>query len=144
MAENALKQEKHILSGRSESRYNRMSDSYDEELIERFIHGILQNIKTETLRQNISYYDLASRSDLSYVHITKLFSGRTEIGLTGLVKLSIGLGKNPAEFMPLDINHRKTNGERFDELTKELDLDSCNFLLQMVAEYAKQFRKMKC
>lgn len=117
--------------------------AYDNEMIERFMSGIVQNIKSETFRRGLSNYDLAALSNISYIHISKLFNGMVGIGLPGLIKLSFALGCHPSQFMPLDVNHRKTNGERFDELTKDLDIDSCNFLLQMVAEYCKQFRRVK-
>lgn len=117
--------------------------AYDDEMIDRFMSGIVQNIKMETFRRGLSNYELAALSNISYIHISKLFNGMVGIGLPGLIKLSFALDRHPADFMPLDVNHRKTNGERFDELTKDLDIDSCNFLLQMVAEYCKQFRRVK-
>lgn len=149
MGEAVAKQERELLPIEQREKNNHIREksepliAYDDEMINRFISGIVQNIKTETFRCGLSNYELAAMSNISYIHISKLFNGAVGIGLEGLIKLSFALGKHPANFMPLDVNHRKTNGERFDELTKDLDIDSCNFLLQMVAEYCKQFRRVK-
>lgn len=142
MGEAAAKQESHLLAIEKQKESELLA-AYDNEMIERFMSGIVQNIKTETYRRGLSNYDLASLSNISYIHISKLFNGMVGIGLPGFIKLAFALGCHPADFMPLDVNHRKTNGERFDELTKDLDIDSCNFLLQMVAEYCKQFRRVR-
>lgn len=155
MGEAALKKEQELLPAehKRENKKGRQNGivlpetssllAYDDGMVERFMSGIVQNIKTETFRRGLSNYDLAALSSMSYVHISKLFNGVVGMGLSGFIKLSFALGCHPAEFMPLDVNHRKTNGERFDELTKDLDIDSCNFLLQMVAEYCKQFRRVR-
>lgn len=141
MGEAAFKQESDSLP--IEQKKSEPLTAYDNEMIERFMSGIVQNIKTETYRRGLSNYELAALSNISYIHISKLFNGMVGIGLPGLIKLSFALGCHPADVMPLDVNHRKTNGERFDELTKDLDIDSCNFLLQMVAECCKQIRRVK-
>lgn len=144
MGEAAFKQDNGLLPiEQREQSKSELLTAYDNEMIERFMSGIVQNIKTETYRRGLSNYELAALSNISYIHISKLFNGMVGIGLPGLIKLSFALGCHPADVMPLDVNHRKTNGERFDELTKDLDIDSCNFLLQTVAEYCKQFRRVK-
>ena len=69
--------------------------------------------------------------------ITKIFNNKGRIGLASLIKIAAALHVSPSELFPYDQNRRKTNGQRFDEITKGMDLASVNFLLDICAGYSK-------
>jgi hypothetical protein len=72
-----------------------------------------------------------------------MFSGQARIGLESVIKLAYALRVSPKDLFPYDTNSRKTNGQRFDEMTKEMDPQSCNVLLGIVADFTKEWRRLK-
>ena len=65
------------------------------------------------------------------------------LGLRMLIKCSYALGCSPADLFPLDFNSRKTNGDRFLEISKSVDLVGQNFLLNICKDYASEYRRVK-
>lgn len=115
---------------------------YNEELMNNFIDGIVQNIQMEMDKQGITVRGLGEMSGVNYSHITRILNGNSHIGLPVLIKVAYALHLSPGDLFPMDINKRKTNGQRFDEMTKRLDLESSNFLLNLCADYTKELRRI--
>lgn len=109
---------------------------YDEELMERIFQGIVQNIELEMQKKNISNSELSNLTGLSPSSLSKIFSYNVNISIKTLIKIAYALDVSPASLLPLDMNERKTNGQIFDDLTKPLDLQSVNYLLDTVAKFA--------
>lgn len=114
---------------------------YNDELLKIYLSGIVQNVRIEMCKRNMSSRQLANLSGLNPTHLSRIFSGKVNIGLSALIKVSCALQMGVNELLPTDSNKRKTNGERFDDITKELDVASCNYLLGISADYVKVWRK---
>lgn len=113
------------------------SPIYNEELMENVMVGIAQNIWVEMDKQRMTIRGLAELSNVNYSQLTKIFNNKGRIGLASLIKIAAALHVSPSELFPYDQNRRKTNGQRFDEITKGMDLASVNFLLDICAGYSK-------
>lgn len=116
---------------------------YDEGLMKRVTQGIAMNIYIEMDKQGIGIREICDLSGISVSHLSRILSNKTSIGLDCLIKISYALNVNLAELIPYDLNKRKTNGERFDDITKGLDVTSCNFLLGVCADMVKEMRRLK-
>ena len=114
-----------------------------DDLIDRILEGVVQNICLEIDKQGITIRGLGELADVNYSHLSRMVNGQTRIGLTTLIKLAYALHVSPSELFPFDVNKRKTNGQRFDEITKEMDISSSNFLLGLCADYSKEWRRIK-
>lgn len=114
---------------------------YNEELLDVYLAGIVQNVHIEMCKRGMSSRQLANLAGLNPTHLSRIFGGKVNIGLGALIKLSCALQMGVNELLPTDSNRRKTNGERFDDITKELDVASCNYLLGISADYVKVWRK---
>lgn len=130
--------------GFTKERLDRLLNSpvYDDEMMNAIIRGIAQNIYLETEKQGLSMATISDIANIDSAHLSRIFNGKGNIGLNTLIKLSYVLNVNPGEFMPFDENKRKTDGQRFEIITRELDLASCNFLLNLCVEYAKEYRRI--
>lgn len=116
---------------------------YNEELMDNVLEGIAQNIFVEMDKQGLTVRGLGELSGVNYSHLSRLFNGQSKIGIGTLIKLAYALHISPGELFPYDVNRRKTNGQRFDEITKEMDIASSNFLIGFCADYAREWRRMK-
>lgn len=116
---------------------------YNEELLQRTYDGIIQNIRVEMDKENLSIRGLSEISGVHFSHLSNMFSGKCNIGLDALIRLASALQLSPAELFPYDFNKRKTNGQRFDEITKELDLSSSNALLEQCMIICKEMKRLK-
>lgn len=110
---------------------------YNEELMENVLVGIAQNIWVEMDKQRMTIRGLAKLSCVNYSQLTKVFNNKAHIGLSSVIKIAAALRVSPSELFPYDQNKRKTNGQRFDEITKGMDLASINYLLDVCAGYSK-------
>lgn len=110
---------------------------YNEELMENVLVGIAQNIWVEMDKQHMTIRGLAELSCVNYSQLTKVFNNKAHIGLSSVIKIAAALHVSPSELFPYDVNKRKTNGQRFDEITKGMDVASINYLLDMAAGYSK-------
>ncbi|MBD5556852.1 MAG: helix-turn-helix transcriptional regulator [Roseburia sp.] len=115
---------------------------YNKDMMDSLLAGIVQNIYIEMEKQHMTVRGLGEIAGINYSHLCNLFGGRTKIGLTALIKLSYALHLSPCDLFPYDENKRKTNGQRFNEITKGLDIQSSNFILNMAADYAKECRRL--
>lgn len=116
---------------------------YNDKLMENVLVGIAQNIWVEMDRQGFSIRALAGIADVNYSQLTKIFNNRSHIGLKTMIRIAAALHMNPCELFPYDPNKRKTNGQRFEEITKGMDLTSINFLLEIVYNYRKEYNRLK-
>lgn len=116
---------------------------HDQELMDQFLEGIISNILIEMDKQEITTRGLGQLSGISFSHLSRIFNGESKIGLCALIKIAYALHVSPSDLFPVDINKRKTNGQRFDEITKEMDIASSNFLLGLCADYVKEWRRIK-
>lgn len=116
---------------------------YNEDMMENILVGIAQNIWVEMDRQGFSIRGLANIADVNYSQLTKIFNNKSHIGLSSMIKLAAALHINPCELFPYDPNKRKTNGQRFEEITKGMDLTSINFLLEIACNYRKEYNRLK-
>lgn len=110
---------------------------YDEKILDNVMVGIAQNIWIEMDKQGMSIRGLAELSGVNYSGLSKIFNNKANIGLVSLIKIAAALHVSPSELFPFDVNKRKTNGQRFDEITKGMDTESINYLLDMAAGYSK-------
>lgn len=116
---------------------------YNDELLQRTYDGIIQNIRVEMDKENLSIRGLSEISGVHFSHLSNMFSGKCNIGLDALIRLAYALHLSPAEVFPYDFNRRKTNGQRFDEITKELDLASSNALLEQCMIVTKEMKRLR-
>ena len=116
---------------------------YDDELMKYVYKAISQSIKLEMEKSDISVKDLAYLSCCDYTYIANIISEKKQIGLKTLIKISYALGISPGDLFPYDFNLRKSNGARFDDLTRECDLKTVNTILGIVADIVKDMRRIK-
>lgn len=119
------------------------SPIYNPDRMDGVMNGIVQNIRIEMDKQDMSLSSLADMADVDCAHLSRVFKGTGRIGLTVLIKVAYVLNISPGELFPYDFNGRKTNGQRFDEITKELDLSSSNYLLLFCSNYVKEWHRIK-
>lgn len=113
------------------------SPIYDEIRMKAILDGISQNIWQKMDAKNMSVRNLAEVSGTTYCGLSNIFNYKKTIGLRSLIKIAYALECSPVDFFPYDLNRRKSNGDRFDEITKNLDLDSVNYLLELSINFAK-------
>ena len=118
------------------------SPVYDDELLDTYMSIIVNNIKDEIAKRDISLNDLSQLANVSIPHLSSVISGKKAIGLRVLIRLMVALQLSPSEVFPSEIIKRRTNGDRFDELTKGLDTKSNNFLLSFVADYVNLYKNL--
>lgn len=116
---------------------------YNDALMDSVLDGIVQNIYLEKDKQGITVRELAERSGVDYSHLKRMFSGKSHIGITTLLKLASVLHVSPNDLFPYDANKRKTNGQRYDEITREMDGKSNDFLLGLCADIVREWRRVK-
>ena len=119
------------------------SPIYNDEEMERIIGGIAQNIRIQMDKEHISLRDLEMRSGVCFSHLSRMFNGRSRIGLDALIRIAAAFEMSPCDFFPYDRNHRMTNGEKFDEITRGMDLKSSNFLLELCISYCREWNRLK-
>ena len=116
---------------------------YSEEKLNYVYNGIAQNINVEMSKHDFSVFDLSKRSNCDYTHLNRILSQQQKIGLSTLIKVACALKVSPSVLFPYDFNLRKSNGSRFDDLTKECDLSTVNMILGIVADIVKDQRRLK-
>ncbi|MBR2044718.1 MAG: helix-turn-helix transcriptional regulator [Agathobacter sp.] len=114
-----------------------------DEFMQQFYDGIVSNILIEMDKQAMSCRGLAAMTGVTVPHISRILASKARPGLEVLVKIAYALKVSPSDLLPCDINKRKSPGERYDEITKELDVKSNNFLLNYCAEFVKLYRGIK-
>ena len=64
------------------------SPIYNDEEMERIIGGIAQNIRIQMDKEHISLRDLEMRSGVCFSHLSRMFNGRSRIGLDALIRIA--------------------------------------------------------
>ena len=131
--------------GSTTGMYERLSKNgyYGEEAEELFYQGIAQNLKIEIDKKGYSLKKVSDWSGISTAHLFRILKGDARIGMNALYNIACMLEKNPADFLPTTINSKQTNGQIYDEITKELDQTSNNVLLDSVATWVKEWRRLQ-
>ena len=119
------------------------SPLYDPELRRSIYNGIAQNIRVEMEKRELTITSLASLAGVEYSHLANILKEKQQIGLQTLISVAYAMELTPAELFPFDFNTRKSNGARFDDLTKECDLTTVNIILGIVADIVKDMRRIK-
>lgn len=131
----------------SVDRRNNTKEEYTSEemnqMIDQVLEGIVQKITVIMDQQQITIRGLGEMADVNYSHLSRMFNRQTRIGLTTLIKVAYALHISPCDLFPYDVNKRKTNGQRFDEITKDIDVKKRNFLLTICADYVREWRRIK-
>ena len=131
----------------SADRRNNTKEEYTSEemnqMIDQVLEGIVQKIIVIMDQQQITIRGLGEMADVNYSHLSRMFNRQTRIGLPTLIKVAYALHISPCDLFPYDINKRKTNGQRFDEITKDIDVKKRNFLLTICADYVREWRRIK-
>lgn len=117
------------------------SEIYDEELLKLILIGIAQNIAVEMDKQNYTIGSLSRITGISTSHISRILNSKQDIGLKTLLKIAKALHVNPSALFPVDGNSRKTNGQRFDDITKGIPLKYTNYYLDIIAGLCSLYRK---
>lgn len=119
------------------------SPIYDETQMQAILDGIAQNIYQKMDAKGMSITSLADLSGTTPCNLSKIFTYKTSIGLRTLIKVSYALGCIPQELFPYDLNTRKTNGDRFEEITQGLDVSCINYLLEQTASFCRLQTQLK-
>lgn len=113
------------------------SPIYNDEQMRAILDGIAQNIWQKMDARNLKMSALSDLSTVPTGVLSKIFNYKTSVSLKTLIKLAFALEVSPIELFPYDLNRRKTNGDRFEEITNGLDVASVNYLLEQAAGYTK-------
>lgn len=116
---------------------------YDDAMLDVYLDGIAQNIQIEMDKQGMSLRKLSDLTGINASHICRILSHKSNIGLVALIKISCALQVGVNQLLPNDNNRRKTNGERFDDITKVLDVGSTNFLLGFAADFVRNWTRIR-
>lgn len=119
------------------------SDYVDNEFIDRILNGITQNIAVEMSKQRLTYRAISELTGIDPGYFTRILSGERKLSLTNLIKIAYGLQLSPMDLFPYDLNMRKSSGQRFDDITKDLDIAGKNYCLDMCINYCKEVRRLK-
>ncbi len=109
---------------------------------ELFVKGVCQNIDRERDRHGLSQQGLAELSGISISHIHRLVNGESGLGVSALYRIAFALQISPADLLPSTTSTKQTNGQIYDEITKELDVQTNNTLLKFCAEWVKEVRRI--
>lgn len=119
------------------STYDRLIDTivYDDDKLELLVKEIGKNVRKEREKRNWSSTELSNRSNINNSHIYKIESGLGNIGIAAVLKFCIAFGISPNDLIPLDdVQKVRTNGDRFDEITRNAGVETVNFLLDMAEQ----------
>lgn len=116
---------------------------YNDEMMKNILDGIAKNIYTEMEKKHFTLRELNEISGVSYSHLSRIFNFENNMSLSVFIKLAYALRVRPGDLFPYDVNKRKTYGERFDEMTKEMDLATLNFLLGYCADFTREYYRIR-
>lgn len=119
------------------------SPIYDIEMRKYIYNGIAQNIRVEMGKRELTITKLAELAGVEYSHLANILKEKQQIGLQTLICVAYAMEMTPAELFPFDFNKRKSNGARFDDLTKECDLITVNIILGIVADIVRDMRRIR-
>lgn len=111
------------------------------------IKDISTNIKNERLKRDISINTFSEMTNMSAAHIYRLENGITKIGIASILKSIIALEISadvifpeiPASTHKQELsNEENVYIKRFKNITKELNTDSLDYLLQLLETFVKR------
>lgn len=106
---------------------------YNCDKMDLLLKEVGSRVKKERLNQHLSVAELAELAKLNTSNIYKIEAGESNIGLKSLLKVSIVLQKSVGDFIPIEeVKDQKKNGEKFEELTKELTLNEINYIFRLI------------
>ena len=117
---------------------------YDDECINEMIKDISTNIKNERLKRDISINTFSEMTNMSAAHIYRLENGITKIGIASILKSIIALEISADVIFPkISASIHKSDEDniyikRFKNITKELNSDSLDYLLQLLETFVKR------
>ena len=116
---------------------------FEPEMYEYVYSGIIKNIRSEMEKRDLSVANLAELACLDCNSIYKVLNGKNPIGMKTLINIAYALGLTPPELFPPDYYNKKSVADRFNDLTKDCDLESINNILGIVNDYVKAARHVK-
>lgn len=116
---------------------------YDEDLMDQYKWAIAQNIYAEMDKKNVTAHQLASMIGMHYTHLYNIIRGESKIGLDALIKVAYGLGCKPSAFFPEEMKTAKSDGDRFNDICRDMDVQSKNYLLDLCNNYSKEYRRLR-
>ena len=116
---------------------------FEPEMYKYIYSGIAKNIRSEMEKRGWSVSYLANLACLDYTNTYNVLNGKKPIGMKTLINIAYALGLTPPELFPPDYYSKKPVADRFNELTKDCDLESINNILGIVSVYVKSVRHVK-
>ena len=116
---------------------------YDEDLMNQYKWAIAQNIYAEMDKKNLTAHQLAAIIGIHYTHLYNIVRGESKIGLDTLIKVAFGLGCKPSVFFPEEMKAPRTDGDRFNAIVRDMDVQSKNYLLDLCNNYSKEWRRLR-
>lgn len=88
--------------------------------------------------------ELANLANLNPSHLYKVETRQSNIGLVAFLKVIFALQIPVDRILPITFNQKmKTNGERFEDITRQLDAASINFILTTVKSWTELLESQK-
>jgi DNA-binding Xre family transcriptional regulator len=109
------------------------TDLYDSVFFDSIFQGIGQNICIVMNQKGYNLTRLAAHSNIDSATLSRFLNGKARISLIALIKVSIVLDVCPGDLFPIDLNNRRTSGQIFDDITKNLNVKEVNYLLEVAA-----------
>lgn len=119
---------------------DRIIDSicFDEDKMDCLLAEIGTRVKKERQLQNYTVSELAEMTSMNLAHLYRIEKGERPIGLRVLIKIAWALNRPIQKFIPFEeVDRPKTNGERFEEMTRNLDTATINMLFEIVENLIK-------
>ncbi len=130
---------------RDDLRVDEDSPVFNKEIRKGISAIIKNNLYLEIQNRGLSLMEFSALSDTTYSNVWTTFNKETEhmLSFDSYIKFCYALDMPMTYFFPQEDAGKKTNGNRFDELTKELDVESVNYLLNMVLNYVAEYKRLR-
>ncbi len=116
-------------------------DIYDDKLMNGLILLTKNNFRNFRIARNLTANEVSSMCNIpfsSYSRLEDLSKGSSNINLLSVIKYSIALGIPIEEIVPLKVSKKSmSNGMRFEQLTRNADIKTINFLFVMCEKFLK-------
>ena len=122
----------------NQKRWKHFDYGNDETEIDMFFCGLVQKILRKMDERGLTASALSSLSGVTSSNLSLYFNYKRRPTLTTLYYIAHALDVPLVELLPDSYNNnRKTNGDRFEELTSDLSEYSVNYLLEIVAGFIR-------
>lgn len=116
-------------------------DIYNDELLNGLVLLTKNNLRNFRIARNLTSNEVSSMCNIpfsSYSRLEDLSKGSSNINLLSIIKYSIALGIPIEEIVPLKVSKKSmSNGMRFEQLTRNADAKTINFLFVMCEKFLK-------